>query len=456
MLFKGQLQLRSQIGYGHLMAFSFPSILASLLEPLASVVDTALVGRLNTEWLGALALGTTILSTFTWMFNFLLHASTHSLSEVDEHTRFDSPEKRWREVGDRVKLSLLFALVVGLLAVLFLLLFKAPLYQLVGVESRLKPLVDDYFLVRLYGHPLALVYATLLSILRGLGNVRLSFYLVSLTTGLNVLLTWFFLYPLEWGLAGAAWGTVLSSVFGILLCFGWFLASGQRRRGLFQKTWAPTHQWFRFGKNSGNLFGRSFFLSGSLFLATRVASEVGVKPLAAHQILLQVWLFASFFTDGVAISGNVLGARLASRYKWRRLRLMFARLLVLGTALGACFCFVYFFGGDWIARLFTSDSEVLAILSQIWVWVAISQIPNAVAFVYDGLLFGLEGFSHLRKHMMIGVLLFILPFAYYAWSAQELLPLWWGLILLNVYRLVSGFYGVEKFIHLLRSTREQR
>ena len=126
------------ISHKSLLIFSLPSILASLLEPLASLVDTALVGRMHTDWLGALAVGTIILSSFTWMFNFLVHATTHGISSAD------TPTTR-RLLVERVRLCLWLGLGIGLVSAAILWIFRTPLYRLAGADGDLLPLVDGYF-----------------------------------------------------------------------------------------------------------------------------------------------------------------------------------------------------------------------------------------------------------------------------------------------------------------------
>ena len=191
------------VSYSSLFLFSLPSILASLLEPLASLVDTALVGRMNTDWLGALAVGSIILGSFTWVFNFLIHATTHGIASSDNPTGTAL-------LRERVRISLTVGLGLGLLSALLLWFLRFHLYTLAGANAPLIPLVDEYFSIRILGHPLILLQTTALSVLRGLGNVRTSLILTVLTTATNIAASWFFLYVARIGLAGAAWGTVLA------------------------------------------------------------------------------------------------------------------------------------------------------------------------------------------------------------------------------------------------------
>jgi len=125
-----------------------------------------------------------------------------------------------------------------------------------------------------------------------------------------------------------------------------------------------------------------------------------------------------------------------------RSKLKALRVLSLGAILGLGFSLFYFFFESFTQSLFTSDPKVLELIGSIWPWIVLSQIPNALAFVYDGLLFGLGpvgGFVFVRRWMMVGALAVFLPIAL---SFDGLMGVWIGLISLNLFRLASGFWSV--------------
>lgn len=419
--------------------FSLPSIVSSVFEPLASVVDTALVGRLSANSLASLALCVGVFNAITWVFNFLVHTSTQSIAE-------SSAQKNPEVLKQRIQIAMSVALGVGLLCSAFLYLPSSFWFSLIGGKQELWPEFIEYFRPRALFHTFTILSVTLLSILRGFSELKLVLWLMLASTGLNIFLSWLFLYPLGLGLKGAAYGTIISHILVVIVSL-YFLF---KKSGLNIK-WSdifsfdlPKTQLFKFGKNSLNVFGRSFILTACFFMSTRLASFVGVKQLAAHQVLLQVWLFGSFFLDGLAISGNILGARFFFSNKKKVTQIVFRQLLILGFLVGVFFTLLYALFWEQVLALFTDNPEVIAVMVKLKWLIVISQIVSAVAFVYDGLIFGLDGFGYLRKHMLIGAGLFYFPIALYTLISPELLWVWLGLILLNVYRAFSGYQFVAK------------
>lgn len=391
---------------------------------------------MSTTWLASLALALALLNSITWMFNFLVHGPTQAVSDHEAQT---NPEL----LTKRVKVSLVLALIVGVVCSGFLSLFQDQLFSIAGGSTELRENFDKYFDVRVYGHTFLILGVTTLSILRGLGRVQASFWLTMVTTGGNIILTSLFLFVFNMGIMGAALGTVISGAIGFVLSTI-LIFQDERIRQNFSKVSIEKDNVLRFGKNSLNLLGRSGMLSITFFLSTKVAANVGTTELATHQILLSSWLFVSFFLDGLAITGNIWGARLYGKGDFENLSLCFKRLLLMGGFLGLVFTISYHFLGESILSIFTKDQTVIDVGLKLWWLIVFAQIISAIAFVYDGLIFGLEGFDFLRTHMIIGVLVIVTPQMYYAYEAKELFWIWSGLVTLNFYRAATGFYFVRK------------
>lgn len=410
--------------------------MSSVFEPLASIVDTALVGHLGTTSLGSLALSAAIFNAITWMFNFLVHASTQTVADYEA-------SKDSELLRGRIKIAFSVATMVGLTCAVVLWFPQRFWFSLAGGQEVLWSEFSEYYQPRTLFHLFTVLSITALSILRGFGKLNLVLGLMILSTGSNIFLSWLFLYPLEMGLKGAAYGTVFAHVLTFMVAF--FFIVRHPGVGLSFLTAKPDKgHWLKFGKSSFDLFGRSFTLTVCFFTSTRLASQLGVAALGAHQVLLQVWLLASFFLDGLAISGNILGARFYFAKKYKRTAIVFRQLLLLGLIVGVVFTVLYLIAWLPVAHLFTKDPAVIGVMNQVKVLIIISQAISAVAFVYDGLIFGLSGFDYLRKHMIIGALCVYFPLSLYSLKEPALIYIWCGLVFLNLYRGISGFAYIRR------------
>ena len=420
-----------------LFFFSLPNIFSSLLEPVTGIVDTALIGNRDTNWLAALSLGVVILSSFTWVFNFLIHTSIQSVSEA--FSLRDS-----NQLHSRVKVAVILSILVGLSSSLLLYFFSGPLFTFVGAKGELRPLALDYFHVRLIGQPFLILGGTLISILRGFERVKSCFVLIAISTLLNAGLSWLLLENTSLGLVAVAWGSVVGAIFTSALGLGLVLSSRPINLSKLIRV-EIKGEWLRFGKNSLNMFCRSVVLTGSFFLCTKSAARLGNIQLASHQILLEFWLFSSFLTDGLALTGNILAAKFQATKDFSRYSQMKKNLLLLALVFGGVFVLTYLILKNYLLGIFTNDELVIETISTIWPYLAVSQIFLCATYVYDGLLFGLGRFDYVRRQMFFGFIISFLPFIIYSYYNDQLLTIWLGLIALGGYRVFIGFYGTKNF-----------
>jgi len=422
---------------GGLFFFSLPNIFGSLLEPVTGIVDTALIGNRDTTWLAALSLGVVILSSFTWVFNFLIHTSIQSVSEA--YSLGDS-----NQIHSRVKVAILLSILVGLISSILLYFFSSPVFDFVGAEGELRPLALEYFHIRLVGQPFLIIGGTLISILRGFERVRSCFILIAISTLLNSGLSWIFLEFTDLGLAAVAWGSVIGAFFTAVISFILVLNT---KAIVFKSLFIAEvkGEWLSFGKNSFNMFCRSMILTGSFFICTKSAARLGHIPLASHQILLEFWLFSSFFTDGLALTGNILASRFKAINDIESFQSMKKNLLILSLFFGVSFTFFYMVLERQLIGIFTNDPAVISVVKSIWPYLAFSQLFLCATYVYDGLLFGLGRFDYVRKHMFLGFLFSFLPFIIYSFYGDQLIWVWLGLIGLGFYRVFIGYFGSINF-----------
>lgn len=426
----------SGLRFKDLVIFSLPSMISAVIEPIAGIVDTALVGHYNTKSLAAMALAIAILSTFTWMFNFIVQASTQAMANGQNLQ--DS-----NRLKERVKISLITALIVGLSSSLFLYLTSETLFYFSGGTDFLYKDFWNYYEVRIYGHTFTIMAITCLSLLRGLSRLKLVLVFMAISSAINIISSWLLLYQFDLGLSAIALGTTFSYFFvfiGALI----YLIKDKRVGPSFVFIKVQKKNWLEFGDHSFSLLGRSFFLSGSFFLMVKFAGRLGTQSLAAHQIILQLWLFVSFFLDGLALSASILGGKYYFLGYFKRTKLIFRQLTLISALIGIIATVILFFFSNLIIGIFTNDPSVKLIIMRVWPIIVSSMVINTLAFMSDGFLFGIEAFRFVRTHMAIGCLTIFLPLASLSLYYNDLIWVWLGMAALSLYRVLSGFIFIKK------------
>lgn len=427
-----------KVSYKAIIVLTLPAIVSMGLEPMAEMIDTAILGHVNTTWVGSLAATNACLGSFAWLFNFLSYGVTAQIAQSLGAGKKDA-------LGAHILTALLMALVIGVGVGALLLLFGQQLLgNVMGARGEL--LVDSqvYYSIRVIGYPLTILSISLIGILRGLQKISLTMGIVLLTTLFNAAGTYLAVFQYGWGIEGAAWTTVLSFLAGDCIALGW-LWRHRKDFGLDRGWKVDWNDVMDLGSDGLNLAGRTGILTLSFFIITVFATRLGTTVVAAYQVALQAWLLAAYCMDGLAITATSLGGQLLGKGDHRSHRLLAQRLVNLGLGVGVTFFLFYWFAETWVQSLFTNRPEIITLLGTIWFWLAVSQPINAMACVYDGILFGAKDFVFLRKRMIEGFLLVFLPLVLWGFlKTESLLGLWLGLIGLNGFRMLSGWWGYKR------------
>jgi MATE family multidrug resistance protein len=129
-----------------LVRLSIPVMLSLVAEPLTGLVDTAFVARLGAAPLAALGVGTVLLSSTLWIFNFL---GVGTQTEV-AHALGARDGARAREVSG---VALALSLAVGAALALVLWPLLGPIARAMGATAAIELDAVTYLEIRLLGAP---------------------------------------------------------------------------------------------------------------------------------------------------------------------------------------------------------------------------------------------------------------------------------------------------------------
>ena len=189
-----------------LTAFSLPLILSGLLQQLFNWVDALIVGNI----LGETALaGVNATSALYNLFVTVIVGFTSGLSVLFAQQFGEG------KFGENAKLlasySVILSLVFTVISVLGM-LFTTPILRLMETPNQLFSYAQEYLLVIFVGVPFLAVYNTFSAVLRGMGNSKIPFIAVLISSVTNGVLDYIFIAFFDWGVSGAASATVISQI----------------------------------------------------------------------------------------------------------------------------------------------------------------------------------------------------------------------------------------------------
>ena len=187
-----------------LVLFALPMMAGNLLQQFYNIADTLIVGRaLGTDALAAVGSAYTLM---TFLTSILLGLSMGSGALFSIY----------RGRGDEASLRSAIAHAFGLILLLTLALnaavyaFLNPILRLLHVPATVWGGMREYLLVVFAGLVATSVYNYLSCLLRALGNSAAPLVFLGVSALLNVGLDLLFVPMLGWGIAGAAWATVIA------------------------------------------------------------------------------------------------------------------------------------------------------------------------------------------------------------------------------------------------------
>ena len=392
-----------------IVALALPAMAALAADPLLSLVDTALVGRLGAVPLAALGVTVALFTLAFFGFNFLTYGTTAEVARL-------RGAGRPGEAATYALQALYLAVGLGVLVVIVLEATAPLLLALMGAQGAVAEAGLVYLRIRALASLPVLVILVGHGAFRGCKDMRTPLWITVAVNAANALLSWALIYPAGMGIAGAAWGTLLAQSAGAVT----FLILGRRRLAPPDLRIEPAAM-RRIAGISRDLFLRTAALLTGLLISTAVAARMGTVVVAAHQIARELWTMLALVQDGFAIAGQAMIGTALGAGRIDEARAMAWRLLGWGVAFGCIVGVAYLALGGVLPGVFTTDAEVIATVGTVWVVVAALQPVGGVVFVLDGILMGAGDFRFLWWSTALASLGALVPVCLLA------LRLGWGL-----------------------------
>lgn len=425
------LILKKTLSHQQIWAIAGPMILANLSTPILGMVDTAVMGHLNSPvYLGAVALGSMVFTFLFWGFGFLRMVTTGLTSQVSEYGSQQQTESVLVQSG-----LLASGIAIALLVLQWPIAHIA--FSLIDGSADVLFQAEEYFYVRIWSAPATLLNYAIMGWFIGNSASRSALAMAIVINVTNIVFDLIFVNGLEMTSSGVALASVIAEFTGLI--FATYLLA---KRGFQWRKVDIPQAIKQFVKQRhqlaihGNFMLRTLCLIFSFAFFTNQGAQHGDVILAANMVLLNFITFMAYVLDGFANATEVMTGKAIGRNDKNMLK---ASLVMNGQwalAVAALFSLVYFLVHSNIINLLTDIEAVATYADNYSLWIVIAPLLAVWSYLFDGLFVGATLGKEMRNAMIFSVFICYLP-AWYLLQSFENHGLWAALMVLFIARAIS-------------------
>ena len=333
-----------------MLKFSLPAIASMVVNSIYNIVDQIFIGQ------GVGVYGNAATNLTFPLVTISMAIGTLIADGCVAYFSLKLGQKNYEEAARTMGNGITISLLAGLLITLSMELLLEPVLRLCGgakVASETFGYALEYAGITLLGIPFVCISMTVSSIIRAQGDPR--YAMISNISGclLNVVLDAWFVLGLGWGVAGAAWATIIGQVLNFVLAVAYI----PRLKGIeFRREYAvpKAKTLFAFLPLGISSFFTQFGSTIVVICMNNLTVKYGIEsiygpdiPLAAFGIVMKVNSIIVSVMVGLGIGSQpIVGYNYGAR-NFRRVRATYLRTIIVGLIVG-------FIG--WLCfQLFTQD-----------------------------------------------------------------------------------------------------
>ena len=397
-----------------ILLIALPSIVSNITVPLLGMIDVAIVGHMGSPvYIGAVAVGSMIFNLVYWLFGFLRMGSSGMTSQALGRRDF-------AEVTRILVRSTTIAFSIALLLIILQIPMKWASFALIGPTADVLPYAETYFFIVIWGAPAVLGLYSLSGWFIGMQNTRFPMFISIMQNVVNILTSLTLVYGFGMRIEGVALGTVIAQYAGFIVAWGLIVRYyGKLFRGVRSEELGvrdvcrrvfslqtPHSSLLEFFQINRDIFLRTLCLVAVNLYFTSAGARQGAVILSVNTVMMQLYLFFSYFMDGFAYAGEALGGRAYGARNATAFHETLRRLWLWTIIVTTVFTLLYICAGEWIVSILTDESQVIE-ASKVYLWWAwLIPAAGCVAFIWDGIFIGLTATRGMLVSSFVSALVF--------------------------------------------------
>jgi len=404
-----------------ILNFATPMLLGNIFQQMYNVVDSIIVGNvLGKEALAAVGASFPIIFALISLLIGIAIGSTVIISQY-----FGAKDiKNVKRAIDTLYIFIFFASIaisiIGISA-------SSGIFRLIKLPENIIPQATLYLNIYLTGVIFHFGFNGTSAILRGLGDSKTPLYFMIIATITNIFFDYLFIVIFKWGIAGAAFATIVAQAGAFLSAIIYL----NRTHPIINLSWRRLYfdrnifiKNFRIGFPIGF---QMVFVSLSMIVMYWLVNPFGTDVVAAYSVVFRIDSFASLpaMNFAAALStfvGQNLGAKKPERVRQGLISTL--RMTAFISLTISTFAFTL---SDELISLFTSDQNVIAIGSEYLLIVSPFYIVFSTMFIIGGVMRGAGDTLVPMIITFMALWVVRIPTCYYLAQRMGETGIWWGI-----------------------------
>ena len=410
---------------------SYPIFLWLALEPIVGLIDSKIASVINLETLSAIGIGETIYFVFILVFIFLAYGTTPLVSSLNTKNEVN-------QLNYFIKFGRNVSVILGLGSFFILYLSSDYLISTFQPTGNIQLLSSDYLIYRCIGLPFYLVNMHSTAVLRGLKYAKITFYSALIVSISNIVFSLFFGLFLGLGAGGIGFASSLAffcaSIYSTMILKKQLNHHPSNQENIDKNTLRK--KFFNVGVY---ILIRSLFLTIFMAYLRNRSSLMSMQEIALQHILLQLWSVGYIFVDAIAIASQTLISELVSKKEKYQKSVLQKELITVTTVISLLLALTTFLFLEYFVEIFGANNFNLYINLQLRALVALSLFIGCYAFLWDGVLLGLDRSKQFSFLTIVSSIAGFLVCAYLLKTQNTISTLWIGLNVSLVFRSLLGY-----------------
>ena len=337
-----------------LMQYSLPAIIAMTASSLYNMVDSIFIG----QGVGPMAISGLAL-TFPFMnlaVAFGAGVGVGASSCISVKLGQKDYKTAQQVLGNTVTLNLIIGIAFSIVSLLFL----DPILYFFGASEQTLPYARDYMVIILLGNVFSHMYFGMNGVLRAAGKPRQAMNATIFTVVLNTILDPIFIYPMNLGIQGAAYATILSQVLALVWQMRIFSNKNELlhlRRGIYRLKKSIVENILAIGLSPFSMNVCACIVV--IFINKGLLQYSGDLAVGAYGIANKVCFIFVMVNMGLNQGMQPIAGYNYGAMKFDRLMQVLKLAVIAGTCITTCGFLVAEFIPGPCARLFTTDPELI-------------------------------------------------------------------------------------------------